>query len=84
MGTYYKQGDFQNAIKECKKAVDKISKDNKEMRGLVLRNIANAQIKLGSYEDAIDNYTESVKHKEDMKTCKNLLLSNLAMNKTND
>ena len=81
---YYKQGDFQNAIKEWKKAVDKISKDNKEMRGLVLRNIANAQIKLGSYEDAIDNYTESVKHKEDMKTCKNLLLSNLAMNKTNE
>ena len=81
---YYKQGDYQNAIKEWKKAVDKISKDNKEMRGLVLRNIANANIKLGSYEDAIDNYTESVKHKEDMKTCKNLLLSNLAMKKTKE
>ena len=75
---YYRQGDYPKAIIEWKKAVDKISKDNKEMRGLVLRNIANAQIKLGSYEDAIDNYTESVKHKEDMKTCKNLLLSNLA------
>ena len=81
---YYKQGDYQNAIKEWKKAVDKISKDNKEMRGLVLRNIANAHIKLGLYEDAIDNYTESVKHKEDMKTCKNLLLSNLAMKKTKE
>ena len=81
---YYKQGDYQNAIKEWKKAVDKISKDNKEMRGLVLRNIANANIKLGLYEDAIDNYTESVKHKEDMKTCKNLLLSNLAMKKTKE
>ena len=34
---YYKQGDYQNAIKEWKKAVDKIPKDNKEMRGLVLR-----------------------------------------------
>ena len=54
------------------------------MRGLVLRNIANAYIKLGSYDDAIDNYTESVKHKEDMKTCKNLLLSNLALNKTKE
>ena len=78
---YYKQGDYQKAIIEWKKAVDKISKENKELRGLVLRNIANAHIKLGSYDDAIDNYTESVKHKEDMKTCKNLLLSNLAMNK---
>ena len=78
---YYKQGDYQKAIIEWKKAVDKISKENKELRGLVLRNIANAHIKLQSYDDAIDNYTESVKHKEDMKTCKNLLLSNLAMNK---
>ena len=66
---------------EWKKAVDKISKENKELCGLVLSNIANAHIKLQSYEDAIDNYTESIKNKEDMKTCKNLLLSNLAMNK---
>ena len=78
---YYKQGEYQKAIIEWKKAVDKISKDNKEMRGLVLRNIANAHIKLRSYTDAIDSYSESVKHKEDMKTCKNLLLSNLATNK---
>ena len=78
---YYKQGEYQKAIIEWKKAVDKISKENKELRGLVQRNIANAYIKLQSYDDAIDNYTESVKLKEDMKTCKNLLLSNLAMNK---
>ena len=57
------------------------SKENKELCGLVLRNIANIHIKLQSYDDAIDNYPESVKHKDDMKKCKNLLLSNLAMNK---
>ena len=78
---YYKQGEYKKAITEWQKAVDKISKENKELRGLVLRNIANANIKLGTYNEAIDNYTESVKHKEDMKTCMNLLLSNLAMNK---
>ena len=78
---YYRKKKKKKAIIEWKKAVDKISKENKELRGLVLRNIANAHIKLQSYDDAIDNYTESVKHKEDMKTCKNLLLSNLAMNK---
>ena len=78
---YYNQGEYKKAITEWHKAVDKISKDNKEMRGSILKNIALAYIKLGSYNDAIDNFTESVKFKEDMKTCMNLLLSNLAGNK---
>ena len=78
---YYNQGEYRKAITEWQKAVDKISKDNKEMRGMILRNIANAHIKSGSYTDAIDNYNESVKYKEDMKTYMNLLLSNIAFNK---
>ena len=78
---YYKQGDYKKAIIEWQKAVDKISKENKELRGLVFRNIANAHIKLGSFNEAIDKYAESVKNKEDMESCMNLLLSNLAMNK---
>ena len=78
---YYNQGEYRKAITEWQKAVDKISKDNKEMRGMILRNIANAHIKSGNYTDAIDNYNESVKYKEDMKTYMNLLLSNIAFNK---
>ena len=49
-----------------------------------MKNIANAQIKLGSYTDAIDNYKESVRYNENMKTCMNLLLSNLAVSKIDE
>lgn len=76
---YYLQGEYKKAITEWQRAVDKISKENKEIRGAILKNIANAHIKLGSYPDAIDNYKESVRYNENMKTCMNLLLSNLAV-----
>ena len=81
---YYKQGEYKKAITEWQKAVDKISKENKELKGCILKNIANAHIKIGSFNEAIDNYKESVKNKEDMKSCMNLLLSYLAMNKINE
>ena len=76
---YYLQGEYKKAITEWQRAVDKISKENKEIRGAILKNIANAHIKLGSYPDAIDNYKESVRYNENVKTCMNLLLSNLAV-----
>ena len=81
---YYIQGEYKKAITEWQRAVDKISKENKEIRGAILKNIANAQIKLGSYTDAIDNYKESVRYNENMKTCMNLLLSNLAVSKIDE
>ena len=78
---YYMQGEYKKAITEWHKAVDKIPKENKEMRGQILKNIANANIKLGSYNEAIDNYAQSLKNKDDLKTAMNLLLSYLAVNK---
>jgi len=56
---YYSEGQYKKAITEWKKAMDKISKENKELRANIMRNIANAHIKMGNYTDAIDNYTES-------------------------
>ena len=55
--------------------------ENKEIRGAILKNITNAQIKLSNFTDAIDNYKESVRYNEDMRTCMNLVLSNLAVRK---
>ncbi len=78
---YYKSNEFKKAITEWRKAVDKISKDNKELRANILRNIANAYIKLGNYNDAIDNYAESMKLFPDVKTAMNLLLCDIVANK---
>jgi intraflagellar transport protein 88 len=78
---YYKANEYKKAITEWRKAVDKISKDNKELRANILRNIANAYIKLGNYNDAIDNYAESMKLFPDVKTAMNLLLCHIVANK---
>lgn len=78
---YYSQGEHKKAITEWKKAIDKISKENKELRANIMRNIANAYIKLGHFTDAIDNYTESMKSNPDVKTAMNLLLCDLAVEK---
>jgi tetratricopeptide (TPR) repeat protein len=78
---YYEQGEYVKAITEWKKASDKISKENKELRANIIRNIATAYIKIGKYEEAIDNYADSVKHNPDMKTAMNLLLCDLAIDR---
>jgi intraflagellar transport protein 88 len=76
---YYLEKEYKKAITEWKRAIDKISKDNKEIRANIMRNIATAQIRLGNYSDAIDNYTESMKNNPDVRTAMNLLLCDLAM-----
>ena len=78
---HYQQGDYKKALTEWKKAVDKVSKENKELRAQILKNIANAHIKVGNYTDAIDNYSESMKLNPDVKTAMNLLLCDLAVEK---
>lgn len=78
---HYANGDYKKAITEWKRAVDKISKENKELRSNIMRNIANAHIKMGNYTDAIDNYTESMKSNPEVKTAMNLLLCDLAVEK---
>jgi intraflagellar transport protein 88 len=78
---YYKSNEYKKAITEWRKAVDKINKDNKELRANILRNIANAYIKIGNYNDAIDNYSESMKLFPDVRTAMNLLLCDLVVDK---
>jgi intraflagellar transport protein 88 len=76
---YYFEKEYKKAITEWKRAIDKISKENKELRANIMRNIATAHIRLGNYSDAIDNYTESMKNNPDVRTAMNLLLCDLAM-----
>jgi intraflagellar transport protein 88 len=78
---YYAEGNYKKAITEWKKAMDKISKENKELRANIMRNISHAYIKMGNYADAIDNYTESMKSNPDVRTAMNLLLCDIAVEK---
>lgn len=78
---YFNQGEYKKAITEWKKAVDKIGKDNKELRANIMRNIATAYIKMINYTDAIDHYTESMKLSPEVRTAMNLLLCHLAVEK---
>jgi intraflagellar transport protein 88 len=78
---YYKNSEYKKAITEWKRAVDKINKDNKELRANILRNIANAYIRLSNYNDAIDNYAESMKLHPNVHTAMNLLLCDLVVDK---
>jgi len=76
---FYQQGVYKSAITEYKKAVDKISKDNKELRANIMKNIAMTHIKMGNYADAIEVYSEALKSNPDIRTAMNLLLCHLAI-----
>jgi intraflagellar transport protein 88 len=81
---YFKSNELKKAITEWKRAVDKINKDNKELRANILRSIANAYIRLGNYNDAIDNYSESMKLYPNVQTAMNLLLCFLVVDKVDN
>jgi intraflagellar transport protein 88 len=81
---YFQHGEYKKAIIEWKKAVDKVNKENKDLRANILRNIATAHIKMENYTDAIDNYTESMKTNPEVRTAMNLLLCDLAIDNKNE
>ena len=71
--------NYKNAITEYRKAVDKINKENKELKSNIMKNIALCHIKLGNYPDAIEVYTDALKLNPDIRTALNLLLCHLAV-----
>jgi len=75
----YQQGEYKPAITEYKKAKDKISKENKELRANIMKNIGMTHIKMGNYGEAIEEYSESLKSNPDIRTAMNLLLCHLAI-----
>jgi len=75
----FQQGNYKSAITEYKKAIDKVSKDNKELRANIMKNIALTHIKMGNYSDAIEVYVDALKLNPDIRTAMNLLLCHLAV-----
>lgn len=71
---YYDQQLYQQAIKMYRMALDQIPATGKELRFRVFRNIGNAFVKLGQFQDAIESYESVMTGSPDMQTAFNLLL----------
>eukprot|EP01063_Lacrimia_lanifica_P006877 TRINITY_DN14353_c0_g1_i1.p1 TRINITY_DN14353_c0_g1~~TRINITY_DN14353_c0_g1_i1.p1 ORF type:complete len:843 (+),score=407.02 TRINITY_DN14353_c0_g1_i1:52-2580(+) len=71
---YYEQKKYTFAIKMYKTALDQVPPTGKELRLRITRNIANAYVKMGQYQDAINQYEVIMKEYPDMQTGFNLLL----------
>jgi intraflagellar transport protein 88 len=53
---YYEQKKYPQAIKMYRMALDQVPVTGKELRYKILRNIGNAFIQLGQFQDAYENY----------------------------
>ena len=71
---YYDQKKYPQAIKEYRMALDQINTQGKDLRFRVFRNIGNAFVKLGQFQDAIDAYETVMAGSPDIQTAYNLLL----------
>jgi len=71
---YYDQKKYPQAIKMYRMALDQIPATGKELRFRILRNIGNAFVKLGQFQDAIESFEIVMTGTPDMQTAFNLLL----------
>jgi intraflagellar transport protein 88 len=71
---YYEQKKYTQAIKMYRMALDQIPTTGKELRHKISRNIANAFVKMGQFQDAIDSYDSVIAGSPDIQTAFNLLL----------
>ena len=71
---YYEQKKFPQAIKMYRMALDQIPSTGKELRFRIFRNIGNAFVKLGQFQDAVDSYDSIMAGSADIQTAFNLLL----------
>ena len=71
---YYEQKKYPQAIKMYRMALDQIPATGKELRFRIFRNIGNAFVKLGQFQDAVDSYDSIMAGSADIQTAFNLLL----------
>lgn len=71
---YYEQKKFPQAIKMYRMALDQIPSTGKELRYKILRNIGNAFVRLGQFQDALENYESIMNGSADIQTAFNALL----------
>jgi intraflagellar transport protein 88 len=70
---YHIQEKFPKAIRMYRMALDQTSREEKDTRLKILRNIGNTFVKIGKLRDAIIAYEDAVGTSYDMKSCINLI-----------
>ena len=76
---YYAQERYPNAIKMYRMALDQLSKSQSRERGRILRNISNALIRQGHYQDAIDPIEEAMSGNPTLELGMNLIVCYFAV-----
>ncbi|KAL2614143.1 hypothetical protein R1flu_025835 [Riccia fluitans] len=71
---YYEQKKYTLAIKMYRMALDQTSNTHKETRYRIMRNIGNALMRLGRYQDAAQSYESVIEIKVDHQACYNLVV----------
>lgn len=76
---YFQQRKFPAAIKMYRMAMDQIGQPNAEMRFKIMKNIGNAFVRLGQYQDAIHSYEAIMEAHPNSVTGFNLILCYYAL-----
>ncbi len=76
---YYEQKKYSAAIKMYRMALDQIPNTGREIRYKIMRNIGNAFVRLGQFQDAIASYEQIMEGSADLQTGFNLVLCYYAL-----
>jgi len=76
---YFYQKKYPLAIKMYRMALDQIPNSGKEVRFKIFRNIGNAFVRLGQFQDAIQSYEMIMRDNPDFQTGFNLILCYYAL-----
>ena len=76
---YYSQKKFPQAIKMYRMALDQIPNSGKEVRFKIFRNIGNAFVRLGQFQDAIQSFETIMNSMPDFQSGFNLILCYFAL-----
>ena len=76
---YYSQKKYPQAIKMYHMALDQIPNSGKEVRFKIFRNIGNAFVRLGQFQDAISQFETIMNSNPDFQSGFNLILCYYAL-----
>lgn len=76
---YFKQRNFEKAIKFYRMALDQVPNTHKEMRTKIMQNIGITFVKIGQYNDAITSFEHIMSESPNFKTGFNLILCYFAL-----
>ncbi|KAL3692828.1 hypothetical protein R1sor_006479 [Riccia sorocarpa] len=71
---YYEQKKYTLAVKMYRMALDQTPNTHKDIQYRIMRNIGNALLRLGRYQDAAQSYEAVIEIKVDHQTCYNLVV----------